>query len=90
MPLAPHMPALDTARFVGVPVLLALAACGAPATDSPYSSGALNFEPETSMDIVEARIANEICPEATTIEITSGPEPSLDPALDQVTFVCIS
>ncbi|MDC0658406.1 hypothetical protein N6L27_10400 [Leisingera sp. SS27] len=67
--------------------LALLTATSAAAITTPVQ-GVLNFEPGTSIDDVQARIETEICKGASSVTITSGPEQSLDPTKEQVTFQC--
>lgn len=67
--------------------LTLLTATSAAAITQPMQ-GVLNFEPGTSIEDVQARIETEICKGASSVTITSGPEPSLDPTKEQVTFQC--
>ncbi|KIC38005.1 hypothetical protein [Leisingera sp. ANG-M7] len=67
--------------------LTLLTATSAAAITQPMQ-GVLNFEPGTSIEDVQDRIENEICKGASSVTITSGPEQSLDPTKEQVTFQC--
>ncbi|KIC24568.1 MULTISPECIES: hypothetical protein [unclassified Leisingera] len=67
--------------------LALLTATSAAAITAPMQ-GVLNFEPGTSIEDVQARIETEICKGASSVTITSGPEQSLDPTKEQVTFQC--
>jgi hypothetical protein len=71
----------------GALCLSVLTATSAAAITAPMQ-GVLNFEPGTPIEDIKARLANEICKGASSITITSGPEPALDPTKEQVTFQC--
>ncbi|WP_306153486.1 hypothetical protein [Roseovarius sp. MMSF_3281] len=58
-----------------------------PAQAADQRAGVLNFDPGTSMEDIEARLA-KICAGFDTITIVSGPEPALDPNQQQVQFKC--